>query len=309
MRNLFKLIVMFFLLLVSYGCQQLFEPQPLFLQETSTLTPTNTPTLTPTPTLGVGSTRNSDKDGMTMLYIPAGEFSMGSEKTTLYEYPVHKVYLDAFWMDQTEITNAMFAKFLNETGNQSEDGIKLWNELITNAGITFSNGTWSPKVGQEAYPVVGVTWPESVAYCKWAGRRLPTEAEWEKAARGGLDGKTYPWGDYPPVCSSDAANGAQFSLCSNRSMMPVKTYTPNGYGLYDVAGNAWEWVADWYDSIYYARSPDKNPPGPESGIQKSRVLRGGSWMDSSEGLRVSYRFYYYFGYRNDTFGFRCATSE
>ena len=307
MKKILILFVLFCLSLTSCGAEQLFKIKPLS-QQTSTPTQTNTPAPTATPTLGGGSTRVSKKDGMVILYIPDGEFNMGNAKASLYESPVHKVYLDAFWMDQTEVTNSMFAKFLNDMGNQVEGDVEWWDENISNADIKLNNGLWMPESGLEDYPVVGVRWHGADSYCEWAGRRLPTEAEWEKAARGGLDGKIYPWGDQGPVCSVGPTNGAQFSSCQ-RGMVPVKTYLPNGYGVYDTAGNVWEWVADWYDSIYYGKSLDKNPPGPTSGIQKSRVLRGGSWMDSSESLRVSYRFYYYFGYTNDTFGFRCAISQ
>ncbi len=300
------------LLLVACGNDGFPDISLPFLA-TKTPTPTHTPTITNTasptftPTLGLGSTRILEVDGMRQVYIPAGEFNMGSIGATLYERPVHAVYLDAYWMDISEVTNQMYALFLNEMGNQEEEGALWWIEAPGHTGLAFDGTTWHALAGEEQKPVVSVTWHGADSYCAWAGRRLPTEAEWEKAARGGLEGKPFPWGDSKPVCLPEALNAAQSREC-REGLLPVMSYHPIGYGLYDMSGNAWEWVADWYDAIYYGNTPYENPPGPTSGIQKSRVLRGGSWTDSWESLRVSYRFYFYFGSTAISIGFRCAST-
>jgi formylglycine-generating enzyme required for sulfatase activity len=153
------------------------------------------------------------------------------------------------------------------------------------------------------HPVVYVTWADASAFCDWVDARLSTEAEWEKAARGGLEGKSYPWGDKAPICTPGAENGAQYWPCDGETV-PVRTFSPNNYGLYDMAGNVWEWVADWYDRDYYKSAPANNPTGPESGT--SRVLRGGSGAPYADYLRVAHRSH---GAPSDTdfnIGFRCA---
>jgi formylglycine-generating enzyme required for sulfatase activity len=215
------------------------------------------------------------------MYIPAGEFMMGNQDGEVNEKPAHSVYLDAYWMDQTEVPFTQFQQFMRAT-----------------------NYTATPCGGGDDLPVTCVSWYDAQAYCQWAGRRLPTEAEWEKAARGGLEGKRYPWGDEPPVCTPGAPNGAQDYLCEGDTV-PVKTFSANGYGLFDMVGNAWEWVADWYQADYYASSPSKNPLGPESG--EYRVLRGGGWGYNGVGnLLVAVRFYFKPVGNYDSFGFRCV---
>jgi formylglycine-generating enzyme required for sulfatase activity len=253
---------------------------------TTTVTPAPTPaaSVTPTPTLGVGSTRVSSKDGMTMVYIPAGVFLMGSDDGDYDESPVHEVYLDAFWIDEHEVTHDQYNKFMKEA--EHEDA--YYNE----------NGGSRP----ETY----ATWSDAHAYCEWAGRHLPTEAEWEKAARGGLDGKKYPWGDEDPVCDDSAENGAQFTDCEHGTV-PVKSFSRNGYGAMDMAGNLWEWVSDWYNSGYYENSPAENLQGPASG--EYRVLRGGSWYNLADLMRVANRFKLVPVNTSSNIGFRCAASE
>lgn len=163
-----------------------------FPTQTPTPVPTFAPSITPAPILSIGSTMISEKDGMVMVYVPEGEFQMGSEDGDSDEEPIHAVYLDAFWMDQTEVTNAMFAKFLNEEGNQSEGGVS-WLDASDDDVLIVKNGsTWQPKSGYEDHPVIEVSWYSAQAYCAWVDRSLPTEAEWEKTARGNLDGKKYP---------------------------------------------------------------------------------------------------------------------
>lgn len=211
------------------------------------------------------------KDGASMVLIPAGEFQMGSDLGESDEKPVRVVYLDAFYMDVYEVTNAQYKKFMDATGHRVP---RNWNE---------------PSYSAPDQPVVGISWYDAKAYCEWAGKRLPTEAEWEKAARGGLAGKKYPWGD------SVTHDDANYKGTGGRDIWvytsPVGSFAPNGYGLYDMAGNVWEWCADWYSANYYANSTGRNPTGPDSG--STPVLRGGGWdrFHSPEFLRVARRNY------------------
>ncbi|MEK7399599.1 MAG: SUMF1/EgtB/PvdO family nonheme iron enzyme [Candidatus Poribacteria bacterium] len=223
-------------------------------------------------------------DGAEMVLIPAGEFQMGSNDGENDEKPVHAVYLNAFYMDKYEVTNTQYGKFMKESKHEAP---KYWNDSSFN----------TPN-----HPVVGVSWNDAKAYAEWAGKRLPTEAEWEKAARGGLVGKLYPWGD--TLTHDDANYNGTGGKDIWKYTSPVGSFAPNGYGLYDMAGNVWEWCADWYDSNYYSNSPKSNPAGPSSG--ELRVLRGGSWSDNLvNALRVAFRYYvnplYY-----SSIGFRCV---
>jgi len=277
---------------------------------TPTITPTLTPTLTPTPsstpTASLTPTATDtptpapgqasaprQADGMVMVYVPGGTFQMGSESGYSDESPVHTVSLKAFWMDEHEVTNAMYKKCVD-------------------AGVCEPPSDLSYYSSNPNFPVVYVDWNQANAYCAWAGGvltgsttvRLPTEAEWEYAARGGLEGKAYPWGDEAPVCTPGAENGAQYGSCSPGGLIDVKTFQSNGYGLYDMAGNVWEWVSDWYG--VYPSGALENPTGPESGSKK--VLRGGSWVSSVVGLRVSHRNWLSPDYTIYYIGFRCLRS-
>jgi len=245
-------------------------------------------------------------DGMEMVPIPAGEFEMGSAGWKRDEEPVHTVYLDAFLMDETEVTNAMYAAFLNDQRNRTNRGVQWLDDNDNDALIAWGGGTWKPKSGYADHPVIEVTWFGAKAYCEWVGRRLPTEAEWEKAARGGLEGKKYPWGSEEAVCTPGSEKGAKYYYCRGQTV-PVMTYAPNDYGLYDLAGNAWEWVADWYEGEYYDSTPTSNPRGPAYG--DNRVLRGGGWYHYGSFLRVSHRYYADPTLTNYTIGFRCANSD
>jgi formylglycine-generating enzyme required for sulfatase activity len=219
---------------------------------------------------------------MILVYVPAGEFTMGSdsEESALDERPVHVVYLDAFWIDRTEITNAMFAACVQAEACRA----------IAHPRADMAD--------HPDYPAQGVPWTAAVAYCEWVGRRLPTEAEWEKAARG-TDGRIYPWGNQAPT--GELANFEKiFGDVADPGSFPTGA-SPNG--SLDMAGNVYEWVQDWYGPDYYVESPAANPAGPEGGMQ--RVLRGGAWNSQTNNLRSANRFWAFPG-RNDFDGFRCA---
>jgi formylglycine-generating enzyme len=211
-----------------------------------------------------------------MVFIPAGNFSMGSSSGNSDETPVHAVYLRSFWMDKYEVTNKKYKQFCDATGRSYPvDPIIGYFQNYPN------------------YPVVDVTWSDAMAYAQWAGKRLPTEAEWEKAARGGLLGMKYPWGDENPVtrCNYGSYSGTLTNQMANfnagRGTLPVGSFAANGYGLYDMAGNVLEWCADWYDGNYYSNSALNNPQGPGSG--NGRVLRGGCWHSESNYIRCADR--------------------
>jgi serine/threonine-protein kinase len=270
--------------------------------------PLTTPTLTGTP--HIGSTQVSGKDGMILLYVPAGEFTMGAadsdSQAQSLEKPQHIVYLDAFWIDRTEVTNAMFKGFVDATRYQTDaekQGSGWVLDVLAKAWSNTKGADWQHPRGPNSnlneldnHPVVQVSWNDATAYCQWAGGDLPTEAQWEKAARS-TDGRIYPWGNQLPD---------QMRLNYNlgvKDTTQVGAY-PTGaslYGALDMAGNVWEWVADWYGS--YPNSPSSNPTGPTSGDM--RVRRGGCWDNDVFFVRVSVRWN-----TPDTWcdigGFRCA---
>ena len=236
------------------------------------------------------------EDGTEMVLIPAGEFQMGDafgENENRDELPVHTVYMDAFYMDIYEVTNAQYGKFMDATGHRAPT---YWDD---------------PDLNGPDQPVVGVNWHDTVAYAEWAGKRLPKEAEWEKAARGGLEGKNYPWGnEIASAGDTFLANygPGDYGADGYGPTAPVGSFPPNGYGLYDMAGNVWEWCADWYDGSYYSRSPYSNPQGPDSGT--ARVLRGGCWGNPYYGLRVAFRIGDGPTRTNwDGYGFRCVARD
>ncbi len=219
--------------------------------------------------------------------IPAGEFQMGSELGDDNEKPIHTVYLDTFEIGRFEITNYQY------------------NQCVK-AGICSALNNKAYEIqGNESLPVTGISLFDAQTFCNWVNGRLPTEAEWEKAARGGLEGKIYPWGDESPICTKGESTGANTLDCSDtHTTMPVGSFAPNGYGLYDMAGNVWEWVADKFSDTYYRRSPSSNPVGPETGFQ--HILRGGSWYEVGIGSRSSVRRMYNPYKTDDISGFRCA---
>jgi formylglycine-generating enzyme required for sulfatase activity len=278
---------------------------------------THTPVSTPTWTPIVRVRLNTDK--MLMIKVPAGLYTMGSMQGADDEKPVHTFFLADYWIDQTEITNDMFARFVQaaiyKTSAEVAGTSWVFN-LKTNNWESISGANWrqpfGPAGGQKwmgAQPVVQVSWEDAVAYCTWAGARLPTEAEWEKAARG-TQGATYPWGEAAPA--SDLLNFADLSLAVNwadknvndgyQFTAPVRSY-PRGvspYGALDMAGNVWEWTADWYQPY-----PGNHKSNAEYG-EKSRVLRGGSWTSNSPFTRVSERNPYRPLAASSEAGFRCA---
>jgi formylglycine-generating enzyme len=309
-----------------------------------------------------------------MVWIPGGEFSMGSNgksdgksccspATVADALPIHRVYVDGFWMDSTDVTNAEFAKFVKETGYVTiaeraptkEEFPTAPPENLVAGSIVFTptlrpvsltnhyqwwryqhganwrhpEGPESDIKGKESYPVVQIAYPDALAYAKWAGKRLPTEAEWEFAARGGLSGKLYPWGDEFKPGGKFVANTyqGQFPVKDTgedgfAGIAPVKSFSPNGYGLYDMAGNVWQWCSDWYRPDYFrqladAGSVSQNPQGPERPFdpaepsEKKRVHKGGSFLCTDQ-----YCTRYMVGTRGkgevntgtNHLGFRCVTT-
>jgi len=268
----------------------------------------------------LGDTRVRSTDGMTMIYVPAGTFEMGCDDDQIDEImracvaiegddprycrrehyetaqPAHSVTLDAFWIDRTEVTNAQFVAFLNEKGNQVEENVH-WFEPGKYGLIEQMDDTYRSKNGYADYPVIEVSWYGAKAYCEWIGGRLPTEAEWEYAARG-PNSSIYPWGDAfdgTLVNFRDASftfqdHGAEHGYDDGYARWaPVGNYPAGASwcGACDMAGNVWEWVDDYWDGTYYARSPEHNPPGPDAG--DLRIARGGSWFDPGYRVRSSGR--------------------
>ncbi len=244
-----------------------------------------------------------------MAQVPSGDFWMGRthyflvdaigwfERDRQDDTPAHKIFTDAFFIDKYEVTNEDYEKFATATNRA-----KPWHWV---AGKI-------PK-GEERVPVYNVTWFDADAYCKWAGKRLPTEAEWEKAARGGPDRAKYPWGDAgigavgygAPDAAVESNRATQANANYPFGAVAVGSFPPNGYGLYDMAGNVWEWTNDWYERNYYTLTPRRNPAGPASG--KYKVIRGGGWVDDDErNLMNSFRNYTDPDLKAASIGFRCA---
>lgn len=243
-----------------------------------------------------------------MVLIPAGEFQMGDSFNEGQddELPVHTVYLYAFYMDIYEVTNAQYAAFLNAYGKNTDDsGNELLNIDSSYCLIEQVGGTYRAKSGNKDHPMIEVSWYGANAYAEFYGKRIPTEAEWEKAARGGLVGKRYSWGD--SISHDDANYGETGGKDIWAGISPVGSFDLNGYGLYDMAGNVWEWCADWFDTSYYANLPPNDSLGADSGTY--RVSRGGSWTHAPYYLRVSGRYSNYPAYSFNHTGFRCAMSR
>ena len=253
-----------------------------------------------------------------MVLIPAGEFDMGSNASR-YEQPVHKVYVDVFYMDATEVTNHQFKEFLLENPQWQKGRV---NAQFAQADyLYFWNENNYPN-SEANHPVTYVSWYAAMAYSEWAGKRLPTEAEWEKAARGGLVGKTYPWGNAAP--EDDILPHANYDFLGDstgKTTFPVGSFPPNGYGLYDMAGNVWEWCLDEYAFDFYStflcsvvRNPLSGAPSIEWALKNHtnnklpRVLRGGSWENKAWSMRCATRYSTWPTRARGYIGFRCARS-
>ncbi len=240
-----------------------------------------------------------------MVLIPAGEFEMGRADGTTDERPAHTVYVDAFYMDIYEVTNAQYKKFVDANPQWQKDQIA--RRLHDGTYLRPWSGNDYPP-GRGDYPVNYVSWYAAMAYAKWAGKRLPTEAEWEKAARGALVSKAYSWGDTIDVTH---ANHARYI----NDIVSVGQYAPNGYGLYDMVGNVWEWCLDEYDSDFYVESPRINPfsGGEPTAVidnflnsDTPHVFRGGCWSDNGLFVRVDNRDSGIPMYASAFGGFRCV---
>lgn len=236
-----------------------------------------------------------------MVFIKAAEFKMGADDGMPFESPVHTVELDSFLIDSTEVTVADFERFVAATNYRTEAENFGWSGVFD-----FNSGEWQrvdgadwrhpegkDSIAKDNEPVSQVSWKDAAEFAKWAGKRLPSEAEFELAARGGLAGKKYAWGDELKPNGKALANWWQGTFPGKNtvedgflSRAPVKSFAPNGYGLYDMTGNVWEWTSDWFDENYYAVSPKKNPKGAANGAEKS--IRGGSFL-CAENFCSNYR--------------------
>jgi formylglycine-generating enzyme required for sulfatase activity len=250
------------------------------------------------------------KDGMLLVEIPEGKFWMGStgKEGTDAEHPQHELYLNHYYISKYELTNEQFDKFVRATGYKTDaekTNKTSWRSLYTKETAK--------------YPVVRISYNDAKAYCDWAGLRLPTEAEWEKAARG-IDKRRYPWGNDVPGANgvarcnyADNNTNYQWSELNvndgYKNTAPVGSYDKgiSYYGCYDMAGNVWEICADYYDELYYMRSPKENPQGSEQGV--TRVIRGGSWYTNAFDLRCASRAKVAQGYSNADLGFRPVYSK
>jgi formylglycine-generating enzyme required for sulfatase activity len=280
-------------------------------------------------TSGIRNTRLSPKDHMVMVFVPAGEFQMGVQVDGAYDtMPVHAVYLDDFWIDQTEVTNAMFAKFVESTGyvTDGEKAGSSYDLRMTNMEMIWGQVQgldWDHPDGPDSniselltHPVVDVSWNDANAYCSWAERRLPTEAEWEKAASWHdltSEKYAYPWGnqfDVALVNFCDKNCGYAFadkSLDDGYAETSPAGSFPKGaspYGVLDMSGNVLEWVADWYAADYYQNSPPSNPLGP--GMGQTRVMRGGAWATERYYISSAGRWAWEPSFQHRALGFRCA---
>ncbi len=238
------------------------------------------------------------KDGAPMVLIPEGPFPMGvphgDRDGGRDEYPRHDVFVNNFYIDKFELTNGRYLEF-----------VKAANHRVPQNPKNATRNLWQGDTITESLtdrPVVNVDWADANAYCQWAGKRLPTEAEWEKAAKGTAD-RRFPWGNVEPT--NKHLNFNQ-QWIGEKTLMPVGSYElgKSPFGVYDMAGNVWEWVNDWYDAKYYEKSPAKNPTGPETGTK--RVLRGSGWQNETPTVRIFTRVDSDPTIRNESTGFRCA---
>ncbi len=259
-----------------------------------------------------------------MVRIPGGSFTMGTDDGYPYEAPAHRVKVRTFYVDRHEVTVAEFARFVKVTKYKTEAERFGWSGVFDTRQQIWTKcdgATWRRPDGprkpapKQDEPVTQVSWNDAQAFAKWAGKRLPTEAEWEYAARGGKD-VLYPWGNEVSPGGRMMGNWWQGSFPEDdtgkdryKGRAPVGKFKPNGYGLFDMGGNAWEWCQDWFAEDTYAKSPGIDPRGPKTG--EERVIRGGSWMCSlnyCRGFRVSARSHSSPDTGLNNMGFRCAWS-
>jgi len=232
-----------------------------------------------------------------MVLIPAGEFLMGSDGpgAPADEQPVRTVYVSAFYIDRCEVTNAEYRRFVMETGHAPPH-----SDAPQAAPYTWTGSDYPP--GTADHPVVLVRWHDAAAYAAWSGKRLPTEAEWEKAARSGMTGQKFPYGNRLELKQANYYK----SYLRAKELRPVASFEPSALGLYDMAGNVWEWCQDWYSADYYRSGAGVNPQGPPNGDYK--VIRGGSWMNDETFLQCARRGKHSPDQKSPSIGFRCVRS-
>jgi eukaryotic-like serine/threonine-protein kinase len=272
---------------------------PLFAQSGESFTPTEEDARLYLPLVVAAVPTPPVVDDVEEILIPAGSFQMGcdasnpAESCQPSEQPLHTVYLDAYYIDKYEVTNARY-KVCVDAGECT----------APQQSSSSSRSSYYGNADYDNYPVINVTWHQANAFCTWADKRLPTEAEWEKAARGSSDTRKYPWGDMEPTCSLANYRGLTGFCVGDTSAVGSYPEGASPYGVMDMAGNVWEWVNDWYQRDYYSVSPGSNPQGPETGT--FRVRRGGSWNYAGSNIRSANRDLYYpetwFNYD----GFRCV---
>jgi formylglycine-generating enzyme required for sulfatase activity len=221
-----------------------------------------------------------------MILIPGGEFIMGKNTTNPSDWkPEHKVMLNAFYMDKYEVTNRQYYEYCKETNYPLPE---FWGLSQFKCSLEYPD-----------HPIIGVSYNDAARYAQWAGKRLPTEAEWEYASRGGLPDSNFPWGNQ--IDSTLVNYGKKY-----KTTLKVGTFKPNGYGLYDTGGNVWEWTSDNYGDDYYVNSPVQNPSGPSTG--RFKVIRGGSWHSGTMCIQTFYRNGLSPSWIDFAVGFRCVKS-
>ena len=238
------------------------------------------------PTILLCSILQSQEIPSDMVLIPSGEFTMGKNSNNPTDWqPEHKVYIDAFYMDKLEVTNQQYYDFCKASSHPLPE---FWGQVQFKCSLEYPD-----------HPVVFVSCYDAEKYAKWAGKRLPTEAEWEYACRGGLENKNFPWGDQADTTKANYAK-------KYKTTLKVGSFQPNGYGLFDMSGNVWEWTSDFYGHDYYSNSPDQNPRGPETG--RFKVIRGGSWHSGPMCNQTFYRNGLSPSWIDFGVGFRCVKS-
>ncbi|MDQ3819013.1 MAG: formylglycine-generating enzyme family protein [Acidobacteriota bacterium] len=316
-----RFICVVLILLAMQGCQRTYSTRDSSQSPAKTNQPASV--LSPVEAGANDPAATTKRDGMVL--IRGGKFVMGTDDGMPYEAPAHEVSVKSFWIDEHEVTVADFARFVAATGYKTDAEKFGWSgvfnlkkgewERVDGANWRHPEGPKSNALPDE--PVCQVSWGDAQAYAKWANKRLPTEAEWEFAARGGLVGKKYSWGDDLRPNGKPVANWWQGNFPEKNTgedgfigRAPVESFPPNGYGLYDMTGNVWEWCADWYADDYYRKAAGNNPAGPESG--EERVIKGGSYLCAENfctNYRVAARSHATPDSGLNNLGFRCVRDE